>query len=437
MRSIKKILALTLALLMLLGAMTGCSSLGDTMMELEGTKMPVSLYNLYLSRMKGTLSSSYYFGNKALTDSFWDTVIETDGTTYNKYYTDYIFESTKTYLAALYLFDQRELELPDSYIDEIDAKLDELIESDANGSKSQFNSILSDYGVNYKVLREAYIIEAKIDYLKDDIFGADGSLISDELIEDYYQSNYRRFKQVFLYTYDYVYEKDANGHDIYYTESGRIAYDTSKNKSTDENGNAVYDKNGDIIYITKDENGKDRIAYDTKNGERKPTRDEDGNYIISNVSDAEYAQISFEAEQIAAMVKKDDFTGFDSLVEKYTMDEGMEKYPDGYYIAADTDYDSPEVVEKLFELEVGEYATVKSDYGIHIIMRYENEEKAYDEDDYSDFFISNSTGNYIFMDKLRDYLLSEHVAGYKDKIVVDEAIKDSMDIKRIGANYYY
>ena len=102
-----KAIAVLLAVMMLLLCFAGCSSKGETMMKLESETLSVNLFELYLSRMKGALASSYSYGSKALTDSFWDTVMSTDGTTYNTYYTNQVLESAKTYLAALYAFEQR------------------------------------------------------------------------------------------------------------------------------------------------------------------------------------------------------------------------------------------------------------------------------------------------------------------------------------------
>ena len=45
-------------------------------------------------------------------------------------------------------------------------------------------------------------------------------------------------------------------------------------------------------------------------------------------------------------------------------------------LAGDVNY--PEVVKALFELKEGEIAWVRSEFGVHIIMRYELEENGYD-----------------------------------------------------------
>ena len=193
--NVKKILkcalCIVLTLTMLVSMLTGCSNQGKPLLTLGEQSISVNLFKLYLSRMKGTLCSTVYFGESAKTDGFWDTWIDIyDKKTLNTYYTEEVLDSAKTYLAAIAAFDELGLELPKSYIDEIDATLDEMVENEANGSKSAFNSILSHYGVNYDILREAYIIDAKIAHLRDELFGKNGSKVGANLIDDYYKENY-------------------------------------------------------------------------------------------------------------------------------------------------------------------------------------------------------------------------------------------------------
>ena len=199
----KKVIIRTAAMILLIAlsltTFVACSFLGKTMLVLEkdGTrvKMSVNVFQFYLSRMKGMEVAST---SAAENDSYWDAWVSQDGTTRNQQYTNYILEEAKTYLAALYLFEKNGYRLPDATVDAIDAQIEHWIEVDANGSKAQFDAILAVYGANRSILRETMLIEAKIRYLKDALFGTDGSLIADNLVDDYYTANYRRFKQVFL-----------------------------------------------------------------------------------------------------------------------------------------------------------------------------------------------------------------------------------------------
>lgn len=432
---VKRALAVLLVLLMAVSCFAGCSSKGKTLMKIEDTEISVNLYKLYLSRLKGMLCSSYSFGEAALADSFWDTVMSKEGMTYNTYYSQAILESTKTYLSAMYEFDLRELELPRSTLDEIDERIDEYIEIDADGSKTAFNSILSAYGVNYKMLREAYIIEAKIDLLKNDIFGAGGELIAKNLVDDYYEQNYARFKQVFYATYDYVYLTDEYGEDIYFAKDGRIAYDTGADDAftkKDESGKDIVDKNGDIIFYRM-ENDLTRIAYDKKNGTRINKTDDDGKKIIREFEkgSAEYQAVLDLVAGTVSKTKEDDFDSFDELIAS------DEKYTNGYYVTRESNIEAAEVLEKLFEMEVGDVATVPSEYGIHVIMRYELEEEGYNKTHNSDFFISTQTGNYVFMSDIKDQLLNSYLEPHKKKIIVDEDLLEGVDMKSVEPNYYY
>ena len=80
---------------------------------------------------------------------------------------------------------------------------------------------------------------------------------------------------------------------------------------------------------------------------------------------------------------------------------------------------------------------VRSDYGVHIVMRYELEEGAYTFEENDDLFISVKTGTYIFMNDLIDKLLYEYIKEYKDRITVDEKLLTTVDIKRADINFYY
>lgn len=429
-----KILALALSVLLCLSVICGCASSGKKFMELDGESMSVNMFQLYLSRMKGTLSSSYAYGSTALTNSFWDTVMSADGTTYNDYFTAQILDNTKTYLAALALFEEEGLELPDSYIDEIDAEMKRLLEEEGEGSKNTLNSILAPYGVNYKILREAYIIEAKISYLCDYLFGAGGSKISPTLLEEYYQENYVRFKQVFLYTYDLVYEEDEFGNDIYYSvsDTSRISYDKKATQKQNEDGSIAKDKNGDIIYV----NEQGEIAYDKANGKRSPKLGSDGNQLIRDYTKEELIEVSDRAQLIFESTQEKNYTLFDSLVEAYSEDEGMTEYQNGYYMTKDTDYEAPEVIDELFDMKDGEVRIVHSEYGIHIVMKYALDEGGYSNAD-NKLFFRDADGTYLFLEDLKNQLLSEKLKPYKDKIVIDDGLIEGIDIKSASPNYYY
>jgi len=433
MKLLKKILILLMAVMLIAGCFVGCSSKGKALLTLGDSEISVNMFQLFLSRQKGLLCSNYAYGSEALSSSFWDTIMDVSGTTYNDYYTNEILENSKIYLAALALFEEKGLKLPDSYIDDIDARLDSLIENDADGSKSKFNSILSAYGVNYKILREAYFVEAKISYLQDELFGQNGSKISPELLEDYFSKTYVRFKQVFLYTYKIIYETDENGDSIYYKEDGTVAYDTDGTPKKDDSGKYIKDKQGNTIYYNDDGS----IAYDKTKGTRKTMVDSNGNVMVEDLSAEKINQLKQDAEAIMSEATEGDYVKFDALIEEHNLDSGMSKYPNGYYVTATTDYDSPEVIKALFEMKEGEVRLVQSEFGFHVVMKYELENKPYENKANADFFVDGETGEYLFMDNLIATLFADYLEKYTADIVVNKELLNGVDIKSIGANFYY
>ncbi|MBQ5362660.1 MAG: hypothetical protein IIU63_04860, partial [Clostridia bacterium] len=250
-----KLLVLLLALSLCLPLLAGCSGKsGKTLIEIEGVKVSVNVYELLLSRMKGALARAQ--GTAIETNDFWTTVVDTENTTYEEYLRDAILENAKTYAVGTYLHDKvYGLKLPKATMDAIDAELADFIEYDGDGSKAAFNRVLSEFGVNYNILREVYVMEAKIDALKVHLYGANASKIADTVKDEYCQEHFVRFKQVFLASYYYVCETDANGDDIYYTDNSLgnkiICYDKENGVTkTDKDGNVIKDKDGYEVYFT-------------------------------------------------------------------------------------------------------------------------------------------------------------------------------------------
>ena len=439
---LKNIICLVIVLATVLISFASCGGLGKPLLKLDNSELSVNLFKLYLSRTKGMLCSADYFGQTAKDSGFWETWIDVyDKKTYNTHYTELVLDNAKSYLAAVAEFDRLGLKLPQSYIDEIDAKLQEMIDSDADGSINAFNAILSEYGANYDILREAYMIEAKIAYLREELFGVNGSKIGANIIDDYYKENYVRFKQIFLYSYELVYDEDANGDKIYYRndDNSRVSYDTTQTAKTNADGKYAIDEKGDRVYVYTDENGKERIAYKKTDAAPKQKYDSNGNPVVRyfEANSEEMNILLSDAKAIMEEAKTGDFATFDSLVEEYNQENGSNDYPNGYYVSQNTAYEAREVIDELFKMQVGEIKQIQSEYGIHIIMKYELEDGAYTFEENEDLFISIKTGTYVFMSYLMDELLAEYVSAAKARITVDEELLKTVDIQRAGINFYY
>lgn len=438
---IKKIICVVLILATIACSFSACGGTGEPLLMLDNHSISVNLFELYLSRTKGILCSAEWFGETAKSDDFWETWIDLyDKKTYNTHYTEEVLDDAKGYLAAIVVFEELGLELPQSYIDEIDTELNEMLINEANGSKAAFNAILANYGANYDILREAYIIEAKIAYLREEIFGKNGSKVGAKLIDDYYQENYARFKQVFLYTYEFVYDEDANGDQIYYRNgTSRISYDNTQTPKLNADGSQAIDKNGDYIYVYTDSEGKERIAYSKQDASTKQQYTSSGEPKVRYYkdSDPEMKIVNSDANAILAEAKTGDYTGFDTLVAEYNQEDGSKDYPNGYYVSKYTEYEAIEVIDEVLDMKVGEVRKIQSDYGIHIIMRYELEDAAYTFEENEDLFISTKTGTYVFMSDLIDMHFEEYLKEYKEKVTIDEDLYKTVDIKHAGINFYY
>ena len=375
MKRMKKIWIAILSLTLVLSSLIGCSSLGEPMMTLGESEMSVNVVTLFLSRYKGVLSVS---DPSSKTDGYWDTIVDNkQGLTQNDVHTEYGLDMAKTYLAAMYVFEQRGLSLPKETVAEVDVRIEQMI--DAAGSKSALNEELGKYGANVDILREAYLIEERMAVLIDDLYAEDGALIDQGERNAYYEGNYRRFRQIFIPLYRFVYETDENGEQVI---------------KTDKNGNSV----------------------------------------IRELTEEELVEVDAHVREIESKITAKDYTGFDALVSQYDEEpnETSKTYPNGFYLSPNSSYEVAEVKAKLFDLEEGEYTTVvpSSGYGVYIIMRYENEEGGYAMETNKDFFNN-------FISELKNHLVGEYLERYKAEIVIDKSVAKGVDMKSVNLNLYY
>ena len=254
--SLACILAICLVLPILL---VSCSSSGKTLLSLDEYEISTNIYQLMLTQQKGSMAYAIFsqYGDVNSSD-FWDMTVDYETQATNaEFYDDAILARGKNYLCALKLYDElkstkSDFKMPDSYIECIDLAISDLIKYDGDGSKTALNSILSDYGINIKMLREFLIMDAKASYVVDYLYGGDGEKIGTDVKEDFFEKYYVSCKQILIQKFYYVYETDADGNEIYYdTESGDIVYDKSKTPAVDANGKPLYDSKDNRIYYFK------------------------------------------------------------------------------------------------------------------------------------------------------------------------------------------
>lgn len=415
---------------MLVGALVSCSGQGKAMMSLGEKSLSVNIYELLLSRMKGTL---YTYGYKVDDESFWKTVISADGMTYDDYFCITILEEASRYLIADYLFDLNGL----TVTDEQEAQLDEAMASlvKAAGSATALNSDLKTYGVNRSMLRDLYLVEMKMGILKEHLYGKNGEKISKEIKEEHLRENYVAFSQIFLASYYYLVDLDKFGDEVYYTDDKHtaISYDKVNGKTEiNEFGREDTDIFGDLVYY----DAEGRVAYDKENGVLGYVTDAEGNKVIEYYDDKTLGEM-FEKAQAYAESCNGDPDKFNELSALY--DESESSGAVTYLYASTGYYGSQsesvayldEIAEGLLIMETGECRAAQSAFGFHVFMKHETEEEAYLNEEYKDTF-SDFSGNLI------EKLFDEECAKHESKVVIDDKVaEDAPTMASVAINILY
>ena len=443
-----KSITLILASVMLLLSVSACSGKGKSLITLDkdGYKVSFSVnhYDFLLSRWKGVLATESYSQNGVsyVQDSFFDQKDKFNGTdfqTLGEYYADLTLENSKTYTAVLWLFESMGLSLSKEQTDQIDADLKEILEA-YDGSKTKLNAELSQYGVNYKLLREMYLMEMKVSAVKNALYGSEGSLLGDTIKDEYLNEAYVRFKQIFIPYFKYVYRTDANGEEIYYvkdTTTGEIAYDIKNGYlGVDENGLPITDANGDDVYYTTQTDQK-YIAYDKVNGIRSYELDNNGEAKTTDMTADEIAKEAQKGQELFASLAGCTVAQFEAAIAEHNADGGTEIYTDGYYLQKTLDYAAmgsdvayfSDIIKSFEDMQAGEIAEITSDAaGYHIIMKYDPTPKAYD-------LAANEVWFKNFISGLVQELFMEECENLFDDMVVNEKVLATVsDIRKIGAN---
>ena len=82
-------------------------------------------------------------------------------------------------------------------------------------------------------------------------------------------------------------------------------------------------------------------------------------------------------------------------------------------------------------MKVGESRVVSSDYGYHIIYKYQNADEAYNDEKYADVFDS-------FNDDIIEQKFSELCDSYESKVDLDDEVwKKAPGFTDVGTNVLY
>lgn len=403
----------------------------DPILELEdGTKIPLSFYELMLSRTKASIARE--LGSEDL-DEFFASESVVKGKTNEEYYNEMVLESCKYYLVALSLFKSEKVELPQSYYDTIDQDIQDCIDIGyIAGSEEKLNEILSEFGVDISSYREAYIINSKYEYLHTHLYGEDGSKIADLVKNDFMKEHYHRFRQILIPSYYYEYEVDENGDNMYFDPAtGDPLYDTENGEYImGDDGNYLRDRYG--VKIAFDDDGN--ILYDKEGGVLKTVSDS-----VEYYTKEELEAQKQKAEEIKNSISPENFSAFEAKAEALAVDVYNVDAAITDYFVSDIDratYTGEyEYMDKIYSavsgMDDGDIEVVETEYGYHVIMKYEMPDGAYGESDYSIWFENFNTAliTNIFNAKCESLL-----SGVK---LNEENFSKARSIKDIGINYDY
>ncbi len=431
-KTIVRIACLALCVLMTVIALVSCAeTVKDPVMEVENNQIPLEMYVFFLARMKGTLARNGY--NVEPTSDFWGQTHKGSGLTNEEYYNKAVIDNCKNYLAALAMFEEEGMTLPESTLEAIEEEINFYIEYDGKGSVEKFDLILEKYGTNTEGLRKIYEIEAKYNAVIAKLYGAGGSQIAGNVKDEYYKSNYYRFKQILISNYYYEYVTDKNGDTMYFNaENGKPLYDSKGEYHYDDEGNRIVDSYG--VAIRYDEDGK--ILYDKENGRPSPTQDKNGKIIEHEYTKEEMQKRVAKIDAIIKAAEGGNFSAFEAEMPKWEAYIGAGDYcPDGYYLSdiesGAYDESSDKILKELKDMKVGEVRVVEGLNGYHVVMKYELDAGKYENNEYSMWFekFDKSLIDKLFFDKCEKYF---------DKISLDDdMIAKAKSIKSVGVNYDY
>lgn len=356
---------------LLIFCLTACST-GTVVMEYGKTTVTANMYQYWASAYKGVFSYSY--ADYADNDSFWGMELPGGGTVL-EYLDSLVLDNVKRTMVCSELYDKMGYRLEDSAYEAIDERLHSLEADYAGGSRNSFNEILSVYGVNRKILRQIYVMEAKVDALKEVLFAGGGELeLTDAGRAAYYEENYAKV-QLILINDAYKYKVSEDGY-YYYDETT-------------------------------------------------------GTYITEELTETELAE---KKAKIAAVDTALETGGdFYKLMEEYSEtgdyygDENP--YPNGYYLTQTMDFIA-EVTTAAFEMAAGEVKKVETDDGTFYLLRENLDEKAWAKKENEDFF-----PDYDETVKQAAYL--DYLSPYLADVTVEKELIAAYSLKNVTANYRY
>ncbi len=365
-----RILALVLALCMILALGASCAKKTEGFVSFRDTVITQDKYFYMMSHFKA-LYLYTYFGLTEDNAEIWEQQM-TAGVTVGDYLSALALSNIMSIAVYVELFDDYGLTLTAEDTASVEAQISQLVAT--AGNQSALEKELSKFGANIETVRSVLTDSIKVSRLQEYLYGENGiEAVSDEEIEKYFTENYMRCKLILIHKkQDYVY--DASGEAVYDTDTGK--------------------------YVTR-EMTEDEIA------EKKALYENLRDRILKNGED------------------------FEALMSEYTMESGMKKFTDGYYVTSASTFVPNEVIVALKAIEVGDVTAVESESGWYILKRLELIEGAWKDENYSAAMFGDLRST------VSTLAMSELVAPYANDIIVDSEIVETYPITKFTPNFSY
>ncbi|MDY3845534.1 MAG: hypothetical protein SOZ62_01295 [Eubacteriales bacterium] len=369
-----KIVIIAVCALLLAAAITVTSFLvyyrRHTVMKYGSYRVTEDMYEYWYSTYKYQILRTYPQAKD--TAAFWSSD-NGSGQTYEQYFSDVIDGYIKEKLVASVLFDGMGYTLSSAAREEISSELSEMLEAVGDGDKDKFNETAKKYGIDYDGYKNVAVFNYKATYLFHILYGADGSKVSDEEANRFYNENYSRVRIV------------------------------------------VIRKNDDYLRGT----------------DSQPIISEDGKYVMNKYDDAKIAEIAALIERMKGEVDSNSMSEekFLGYFEVENRDFKAGKYEGGYYLSRYSNYDK-DIIYLSQKMNVGDIAYVdKDDYTI-FMKKYENEEKAYASYEYKDSEWFDS-----FYKHAAESAYSELLRAEFDNIKVYDDVKEKIKLSKVRYNW--
>lgn len=365
-----RFIALILALCMILTLAVSCGGKEEGFVTFRDTVIGENKYFYLMSHFKA-LYLYTYFGLTEDNATIWEQEMAV-GVTVGDYLSALALSNIMSIAVYVELFEDYGLTLSSDELATVDTQINQLIAT--AGSESALEKELSKFGADIQTVREVLTDSLKVSKLQEYLYGENGiEAVSDDAVEEYFQENYMRCKLILIHkTQDYVY--DANGEPVYDT-------DTSK-------------------------------------------------FVTREMSEEEIAEKKALYEELRDRILKDG-EDFETLMNEYTMESGMKRFADGYYVTSASTFVPNEVLVALKAIEEGDVTAVESESGWYILKRYELIEGAWNDEEYSAAMFGDLRST------VSTLAMSELVAPYANEIIVDTEIIETYPITKFTPNFNY